>query len=166
MTAEVTLGRVSGLHGVRGWLKVYSYTDPPNAIADYSPWCLEIQGQRSEYELERLQQHGNRLLARIRGVDNRDLAASLVGATITITRDQLPATSNDEYYWADLVGLEVVNEDGVRLGTVDRLFETGANDVVVVTGERERLIPWLVGQVIRKVDLKGRQLRVDWDADF
>lgn len=162
----VTLGHVSGLHGVRGWIKVFSYTDPQPAILDYAPWTLSKDGQCARFPVGQVRQHGNRLIAKLVGLDDRDQAACWVGAEILVDRDRLPPTADDEYYWADLIGLAVVTTDGRELGRVERLMETGANDVLVVSGERERLIPWLPGRVIAAVDLDNGQIRVDWDPDI
>ena len=164
--ATVTLGRVSGLHGVKGWIKVFSYTDPQQAIFDYTPWTLDKDGERRNFAIGQGRQHGSRLIASLAGIDDRDEAANWVGATILIDREGLPPTAENEYYWADLIGLVVVTQQGRELGRVERLFETGANDVLVVTGERERLIPWLPDRVIVDVDLDQGQIRVDWDPDI
>lgn len=166
MTREVTLGRISGLHGVRGWIKVLSYTDPPHSIGNYPNWVLQLPDARREANVEQVQQDGNRIRAKLAGIDDRDLAAAWVGASIVVDRQQLPPTADGEYYWADLVGLEVIAEGGQSLGRVTRLMETGANDVLVVSGDRERLIPWLPGSVIQEVDLENGRLRVDWEQDF
>jgi 16S rRNA processing protein RimM len=105
-------------------------------------------------------------VARISGVDDRDAAAVWVGADILVARSQLPAAKPGEYYWADLEGLDAVTPDGTALGRVSHLFETGANDVLVLRGERERLVPYLPGSVVREVDLAARRIVLDWDPDF
>ena len=161
----VTLGHVSGLHGVRGWIKIHSYTDPRPAILDYSPWTLDQGGERGQFEVSQVRRHGSRLTAKLAGLDDRDQAASWVGAEILVDRGRLPPTAENEYYWADLIGLAVETADGRSLGRVERLIETGANDVLVVAGDRQRLIPWLPGRVIVAVDLDGGRIRVDWDAE-
>lgn len=169
MTARcepLKVGYISGLHGVSGWVKVFSYTDPPDNIFNYQPWSLEQGMQRRTVSLVDAKRHGSGLIARLQGIDDRDAAAPLVGATITVPRDRLPVPSAGQYYWADLVGLEVVNSDGQKLGVIQRLFETGANDVMVVTGDRQRLIPWLTGDVITDVDLVRGRITVQWDPDF
>ena len=162
----IVVGRVSGLHGVRGWIKVYSHTQPRNNILGYSTWYLKRQGEWRVMELQEGQSHGKGILAHLTGVDDRDLAASLVGSDIAIRSEQLADTAEDEYYWADLIGLKVVTEEGIELGTVDSLFETGANDVLVVRGERERLIPYIPEQVITEVNLIEGRMVVNWDPEF
>lgn len=163
---RVVLGRIAGLHGVRGWVKVHSYTEPREGLFGYRAWTLEQAGATRVVELQTGRVQGSRLIAKLAGIDDRDEAAGLVGTQISVGRDALPETGPGEYYWADLVGLEVETADGTVLGRVERLFATGANDVMVVTGERERLIPWLLGQVIEAVDLDARRIRVNWDPEF
>lgn len=158
----VVLGRIAGVYGVRGWVRVHSDTAPRENILRYSPWMVGGQ-PRTVAEGRR---HGKGLVARLEGCDDRDQAVTLVGQSIEIRRDQLPPPRPDEFYWADLEGLQVETLEGVDLGVVDHLFETAANDVVVVRGERERLIPFLWGDVIKDVDFSAGLLRVDWDPDF
>ncbi len=162
----VLVGRVSGLFGVGGYVKVYSYTDPPENILRYRPWLLKLGSEWRSTELEQGRRHGKGLVAKLQGCDDRDGAARLVGADIAIARGQLDALAPGEYYWADLIGLRVRHTDGSDLGVVEQLLETGANDVLVVRGERERLIPFLPGPVVTAVDLEQGELTVDWDPDF
>lgn len=159
---RVTVGRVVGLFGVRGWVKVYSHTRPREAILNYSPWLLEINGSWRDFEVVEGRQQGKGVIARLRGYDDRDAAMALVGSEIAVAMAQLPPTQNNEYYWAQLEGLRVVTLDGDELGAVSHLFETGANDVMVVKGERERLIPFSKN-TIQRVDLTGGVIHVDWD---
>lgn len=180
---HVVLGRISGLFGVRGWVKVFSHTAPRDGIVGYRRWTLSQDGKQREVKVLEGREQGKVIIARIEGYDDRDQAAALLGAEISVARSELPASGDNGYYWADLVGLKVVNSDGVELGVVDHLFETGANDVVVVRGERERLIPWVsadkaaemeeaefipaeVSPTILSVDLEQGLLTVDWDAEF
>jgi 16S rRNA processing protein RimM len=111
-------------------------------------------------------QQGKGVVARLAECDNRDQAYALMGSEIAVRRDQLPATAPGEYYWSELQGLDVVNTDGESLGTVDHLLETGANDVLVVKGDRERLIPFVMDEVVIAVDREQGRIRVDWDKDF
>ncbi|MBI3897932.1 MAG: ribosome maturation factor RimM [Gammaproteobacteria bacterium] len=161
---RVTVGRVAGLFGIRGWVKVYSHTRPPEAILDYRPWLIEIGGAWRPFEIAEGQMHGKGIIARLDGIADRDQAAALVGATIAVALDQLPAATENEYYWAELEGLRVINLAGQELGRVSHLFETGANDVMVVQGERERLLPFSK-PVIQRVDIAGGVIHVDWDAE-
>lgn len=163
---RVILGRISGLYGVRGWVKVFSYTSPITNILNYSPWQLCQHGQWQTVSVCEAQAHGKGIIAHLESIHDRDEAAGLLGAEIAVSRSQLPSPPEGEYYWMDLIGLMVVNSDGVTLGQVDHLLETGANDVLVVKGEREHLIPFLPERVILDVDLVQRVLQVDWDENF
>lgn len=163
----VTLGRISGVHGIQGWVKVHSETSPRAGIVEYSPWYLDQAGRRAAWRVTAGRQQGKVIVAKLAGCNDRNSAEALVGSEIRIRRQQLPATTAPgEFYWADLVGLRVETLGGIVLGTIDRLFETGANDVIVVAGERERLVPYLWQQVVREVDLEAGVMRVDWDPEF
>lgn len=158
----VTLGRIVGLYGVRGWVKVFSETAPIENIFRYQPWLVDgADRQALEYR-----SHGKGLIARLNGCDDRDEARALIGRAIEVRRDQLPPPAADEFYWADLEGLEVETLDGRGLGRVSHLIETGANDVLVVRGDRERLIPFVWMQVVQDVDFALGRVRVDWDPEF
>lgn len=163
---RVLVGRVSTFYGLKGGLKIFSYTDPRENIINYSPWQLNCNGEWLVYDLFSGRRHGKTVIAQLRGIEDRNQAAELVGVDISVWRDQLPAEVEGEYYWADLIGLNVINTDGTALGQVDHLIETGANDVLVLIGERERLIPYIMGSVVLSVDLQVAVIRVDWDPDF
>lgn len=165
---RVVLGRITGLFGVKGWVKVYSETDPPANILDYSPWYLQLAGGWQAFEVQQGQVHGKGIIARLGTCTNRDEASPLLGAAIAVDRKQLPELAGDEYYWADLLGLEVLNQRDESLGRVDHLLETGANDVLVVITEdkQELLIPYIKGDVVKEIDLDKGCLRVDWNPDF
>jgi len=160
----VPLGHISGVHGVRGWVKIHSLTEPREAIFEYQPWLL---GESLE-EVRILQgkKHGSRLIALFENTNDRETAEVLVTTPIAAYRDQLPETEDGEYYWMDLVGLAVKLEDGTVLGEVSNLLATGANDVMVVKGDRERLVPFVQGQYVKQVDLENGVIVVDWDPDF
>jgi len=160
----VVLGRVAGVHGLHGWVKVFSDTEPRENILTYSPWYLGTPAQPREVLGGRLQ--GKGLVARLAGCSDRDRAAGLVGMEIAVRRDQLPPATADEFYWTDLEGLRVETESGETLGLVHHLFSTGANDVLVVRGSRERLVPFLWGTVVEDVDFEQGLIRVRWDPDF
>jgi 16S rRNA processing protein RimM len=161
----IALGKINGVFGIKGWVKIYSYTRPRERILEYSPWILELDGSRTELKVSDGQVHGKGLIARFEGIEDRNQAEKLVGAVINITDQDLPDTAADEYYWSQLVGLDVSTTQGIELGKVTHLFETGANDVMVVRGERERLIPFTRDAVI-EVDLDSGKITVDWDPDF
>ena len=162
--ARVAMGRIGAPHGVKGWVRIQSETRPRENLLDYTPWYLGEE-QRPCRVLE-VRTQGKHLVARIEGIDSREQAAALTHGVIRVDRAVLPPAAEDEYYWADLEGLAVVAEDGTSLGTVDGLMETGANDVLVVRGERERLIPFIQGSVVREVSLAEGRITVDWDPDF
>lgn len=145
---------------------MYSYTRPRENIVRYQPWYLKQGGEWKEMELAEGQRHGKGVIARLAACSDRDQAQRLIGCEIGVRRSQLPELQPGEYYWRDLEGLEVVNLAGKKLGVVDSLLETGANDVLVVKGERERLIPFVQGPVVVEVDLQHGRMRVDWDEDF
>lgn len=161
---RVSVGRVVGLFGIGGWIRVYSHTRPREAILSYSPWRVETAAGWRELEVAEGRPQGKGVVARLAGYSDRDAAAELVGAEIAILISQLPKAGAHEYYWAELEGLRVVNLAGQELGRVSHLLETGANDVLVVRGERERLIPFGQG-IIRQVDLEAGVICVDWDAE-
>lgn len=161
---RVLLGHVASVHGVKGWVKIHSYTDPRDAIFDYQPWLLG-DAESATTVLEG-KTSGKYLLARLKGVSNREEAEALAGQKIAVARDSLPPLQDSEFYWADLVGLEVLNQDGSALGRIREMLATGANDVMVVSGERDRLIPFVMGLYVSQVDLDQGVVTVDWDAEF
>lgn len=169
MTGErrVLLGKIVGVFGVKGWVKIQSHTEPREALFDYRPWVLRQRGTEREIRKFEGRPQGRGLVALLPGVDTREAAEALIGTEIWVEREQLPAPAAGEYYWVDLEGLSVSTVDGVALGRVSHLFGTGANDVLVVRdGERERLIPFLPDDVVKQVDLPGGRLVVDWDPEF
>jgi|SRR5690554_932631 16S rRNA processing protein RimM len=161
----IIMGRIVAPYGVYGWVKIQPHTEVPDGLLDYGDWWLGRDGQWQQYELEAGKMHGAVLLAKLKGISDRDMAFALKGKQISVPRSHLPAPEEDEYYWTDLIGLQVINLQNVELGKIDNIFETGANDVLVVKGERERLIPF-VGQVVLDVNLETGVMRVDWDAGF
>ena len=164
---RILVGRIVGLFGVDGWVKVESYTEPRERILKYRPWLVKSAGGETEMAQVRGRSHGKGLVAALPQVVDRDAAMAWVGAEIWVRRSALPRAKRGEYYWVDLEGLEVVTGEGVALGKVSHLFATGANDVLVVRdGERERMIPFVLEQFVRNVDLGSRRIVVDWDPDF
>lgn len=162
----VIVGRVSGLYGVRGWVKIFSYTEPRENILDYDSWQV---GRTGHWRIERVAEgrpHGKGVVARLAGCDDRDAASLLVGQEIAIYRSQLPDADQGDFYWTDLEGLRVRTPEGVDLGKVDHLLATGANDVLVVEGDRQRLIPFVLDEIVRQVNLDEGWIEVDWDPEF
>ena len=162
----VILGRVSGVFGVKGWLKVQSYTEPRDNIVGFGAWTLRRDGVDRSFEVEDGHSHAGSVVAKLHGIDDRDRARDLVGADVVVVREQLPATATGELYWTDLEGLEVQTTTGIVLGKVDHLLATGGNDVLVLDSTPERLIPFVVGAVVKEVDLERGLIVVDWSPDF
>jgi len=164
-SSSVLVGCVRGVHGLRGWIRVQSHTQPVENILDYSPWQLRLEQGCVEARVSLGRCHGCGIVVKLEGVDDRDAARRLVGAAVMIDRAQLPAPGHDEFYWIDLIGLRVVDTSGVELGIVDHLIETGSNDVLVIEGERQRLVPFILESVVKRVDLSSGLLIVDWERD-
>ena len=162
----VVLGQINGLFGVRGWVKVFSHTEPRENIVGYRDWLLAGPGGWQPVRVLEGKRHGKGVIARLAGCEDRDAAQALVGREIAVRRSQLPPPGAGCWYWTDLEGMEVVTEQGESLGRLDHLFATGANDVMVVKGDRQRLIPFVTGQVVKDVDADARRIRVDWDPEF
>lgn len=160
----VILGRLDGAWGVKGWVRVYSYADPPAAIFDYQPWSLE--GRESEIRVIEWRRAGPRLVARLEGVDTLEQADLLKHAAVRVARARFPELPEGQYYWRDLEGLDVINREGGVLGRVRGLMPTGAHDVLVVGGEAPVLIPFVPGTYVDEVDLEGGRILVDWSKDW
>ncbi len=164
---RVVLGRITGLYGVRGWLKIFSYSRPRENIFSYNPWLIEqSQDVSLAQQVIAWKVQGKGLIAQLDGINDRNMAQTYVGLDIAVPREALPALAKDEYYWCDLIGLKVVNQNQDVLGTVIEIMETGANDVVMVEGEEKYLIQLLKGSVIKKVDHEQGQMLVDWDGEY
>ena len=165
--ARVIIGRVNGTYGVRGWVRLQSFTRPEDNALSFPQWYLRVDndGWRQMRVLAARRQ-GKSFVAQLQGCDDLDAATRVLGATVAVPRASFPPLEQGEYYWTDLVGMTVVTQTGVPLGTVERLLETGANDVLVVRGERERLIPFIGPQVIERVDVERKCIAVDWEREF
>ena len=163
----ITVGRLHGAFGVRGEVKLESFTDPLRSIARYQPWILrDARGIERACEGVRVREGGKGLIATMPGIEDKDAADALRGTEVLVPRSALPPPAEGEFYWVDLEGLRVVNLDGADFGIVSHLFSTGANDVLVAQGERERMIPFVLPDYIRSVDFEAGVVTVDWDADF
>jgi 16S rRNA processing protein RimM len=173
---KVLHGHVTGVVGLQGWVKVHSDTNPRDNITNYKRWWLKQSGHWKQWEVLDGRPQGKTIVAKLHGVSTPEEAAVLIGSTIAVDRDEMPALNSGEYYWADLTGMLVRTVDGIEIGPGIRLFETGANDVVVVSdqrpnyaddgGEIEVLVPWVVPDVVTEVDMENRTITVDWDPDF
>jgi 16S rRNA processing protein RimM len=159
---SVEVGRLGAAHGVRGWLRVQSFTDPPQRLFEWTRWRLE---SGSEMKLLEVRPQGDGWIARLEGIDERDAASRLTGQLVLVDRDELPPTTGREHYRADLVGYEVKNGDGALLGVIEHFIDTPANAVMVIKGEREHLVP-VSAQHLRSVDQVARRVIVDWPEDF
>lgn len=160
----ITLGKLSGVYGVKGWLKIYSHTEPAKNILNYNPWLVQTRQGWKSVDVREGRPHGKSILVKFDEVDDRDEAQIWVGREVAIYKSQLP-NLDDGYYWHQLIGLTVINNDGETLGKVTEMFATGANDVVVV-GDNEHLIPFVEGPVITDIDLDGGVMRVVWGLDW
>lgn len=169
---QIVIGRLMGAHGIKGWVKVFSYTDPMESILDYSPWLVTKAGKVQRLAVEAGKRQGKGLVALLEGFEDRSQAELLNGAEISIPRERLPALEDGEFYWHQLEGLKVVNDKDEILGIVDHMLETGGNDVMVVRpaedsiDDAERLIPYVEGSIVINVDLEGECIRVAWEADY
>lgn len=167
----IVLGRIVAPFGVHGWLRVHPFGDDPEAWRKMPRWWLSADADASDeswkaHGLEAVKLHGDGVVAKLVGIDDRNASEVLGNCYFGAPRSALPLPAPGEYYWTDLIGLEVVNMQEQHLGRVRSLIETGANEVlVVVDGERERLLPF-VEQVVRTVDVSGGMIRADWDGDW
>jgi 16S rRNA processing protein RimM len=161
------MGRVLGAHGVKGALMVASFCEPPRRLLSYSTWWLVRGDESRAVAMLRGQDSTKGLIVELDGISDRDAANALKGTEIAIERSLLPALGKGQFYWTDLEGLRVVNQDDLELGRVDHLFDNGAHPILVVReGERERMIPFVLDRHVLGVDLEGGVIRVDWDSDF
>ena len=167
---KVLLGQLSAVFGVKGWIKVTSHTQPRENILNYPEWLLKIGDTWKLTKVEQGRPHGKTLVAKLAGCDDRDQAQLLVNTKIAIYRSQLPETGEDEYYWSDLLGMQVITVKGDALGKVAEILETGSNDVLVIKKKSsgktvESLVPWLEGDVITNVDKNEKIITVNWETD-
>lgn len=171
----ITVGQVGSVYGVRGWLHINSFTEPSEQITHYLPWCLKSRRGVEAVEIEAVKPHAGKLIAKFVGIDDRDQAKPLVQSEIQIDVSLLPDLPEGEYYWHQLEQLKVICDfDGQQtlVGRVERLMETGANDVFVVKGTKEsvdreeRLIPYISDQVVKSIDLAAGEMIVNWDPQF
>lgn len=175
MESRLTLGRVAGVYGIKGWVKLQSFTRPLDNLLEYRDvWIVRGEQATDGFaaQLTEGRVHGGSLIARLTGrdgqvIEDRDVAAALIGCEIRIDRSELPKPGEGEFYWSDLVGLSVRNVEGVALGKVDSVTSNGAQDVLVVQdGETERLIPFVQGPIIRSVSLDAQEIVADWQPDY
>ena len=167
---NLVIGKIGAPHGVKGWVKINTYTNVPEGIFEYSPWIL---GEEQEYRVDQWRPHGKVLVAKLVNIETRDDAERIKNLDIRITAEQLPELEEGEFYWRELTGMQVVTTQGYDLGVVKDVFNTGANDVIQVKanakdafGQKERLLPFVLDEVVQAVDKVGRIITVDWDPGF
>lgn len=166
--SRIIIGRTGGAHGVRGWMKIMSYTRPRQNIFSYSPWLLHVGDTWQQIEVEESQHRGDRLLVKLAEIESPEQARLYMNCDIAIMREQLPDLKEGEYYWHDLIGLEVLNQDLISLGKVSEITETGANDVLVIKSDENKkciFIPLVMDVYVKQVDLTARQIHIDWQIE-
>jgi 16S rRNA processing protein RimM len=170
------LGKISGFYGIKGWLKIYSYTQPRENIVHYKALKIKQTNHRGtklwqDIKLDQGKAHGKGVVAHFLGYDNRESATHLIGAELAVYRSEFKSTAKDEYYWTDLVDLAVINLEGIELGSVKQLIETAAHDVLVINSKQNStennvkadiLIPFVRDYFVKQVDLTLKKIVVDW----
>ena len=166
----LVVGKIGAPYGVKGWVKINSYTDESTGIFDYTPWIL---GDGKTYLVDQWRHSGKAMVAKLENIETRDDAERIKNAEISIQAEQLPELEGDDFYWRDLIGMQVETLEGYGLGTVKELFETGANDVMLVKarsndafGQKERMLPFIRESVVKTVDMQAKTITVDWDPGF
>ncbi len=159
------VGKISGLFGVNGWVKIFSHTQPRKNILSYQPWHIQKDGQWQMLNVIKGREQGKTIVVQLKDINDREQARSMIGVDVYIEKSQLPELPQGEYYWEDLIGLEVINQENVILGKVSNLVDTGSNNVLIVNGNKEHWVPYIEPFLIN-VDLDKQQIIVDWDKDF
>ncbi|SCC14182.1 ribosome maturation factor RimM [Gilliamella intestini] len=169
----IVVGKLGSSYGIRGWLRIFSFTESPDSIFDYTPWYIQLAGQWQEVIVESFKPHNHDMIVKLKGIDDRNQAIALTNIEVFVDAEKLPALSNGDFYWKDLIGCRVKTVNNYDLGLVTDLMETGSNDVLVVKanlkdafGATERLIPFVDNQFIKQVDLTTKTIVVDWDPAF
>ena len=164
---KIYLGKITGVHGIKGWLKIQSFSSPPENILNYPSWIIYNQGEEDFYSIEQGRKQNNKIVVKLEKIDDRNTAESLINSKILILRSDLPKLSNENYYWSDLVGLSVLNSEEKVIGKIESLIETGANDVmVIITLKDERiLIPFVMHEIIKEVSVEQNYIKIDWSIE-
>lgn len=162
----ISVGKIGAPFGLDGAVKIVSFTEQPEDIFDYHPWYVNKKGQWVEVELEGEAVQGKYLVAQLVGCEEKEEAQLWTNCEIAVKRSQLPELPPGKYYWSDLEGLTVKTVEGLTLGTIDEVMDTGANPVLVIQGEKRHLVPYLPEQVVKEVNLASNYMIVDWDSDF
>jgi len=164
---KIYLGKITGVHGIKGWLKIQSFSSPLENILNYPSWIINNQGEEDFYSIEQGRKQNNKIVVKLEKIDDRNTAESLINSKIQILRSDLPKLSNENYYWSDLVGLSVLNSEETVIGKIESLIETGANDVmVIITLKDERiLIPFVMHEIIKEVNVELNYIKIDWSIE-
>ncbi|MFA5961005.1 MAG: ribosome maturation factor RimM [Tatlockia sp.] len=165
-TDWIVVGRFGRAHGIKGFVTVHSYTEPRENILRYADWHGFIDSQWKPIKVLHLEVNNKSILVQVDGYQEREQAARLTHIDIAMTRSQLPVLPAGEYYWHDLIGMQVIDPNGALFGTVTEIMPTGSNDVLIVEGEKKHLIPYIMDQVVLSIDPQQRIITVDWDMDF
>ncbi len=177
-TDPIVIGKIVGIHGIKGWFKIVSFTRPKENILTYNSWLVKhglakqnisapMENEWRQMQLLEGKGQGKSLFAFLKGVNDRDGAASFVNSEIAINKSQLPTPKEGEFYWHDLIDMQVINQQRKVLGVVKEILETGANDVLVVGINKERcLIPYVQDIYIKDVDIEQGIIQVDWQSYY
>ena len=161
---KVFIGKVTGVHGIKGWLKIQSFSSPPENILNYPSWIIANQGLEDFYLIEQGKKLNNKIIVKLEKIDDRTTAEFLINSKIQILRSDLPKLTNESYYWSDLEGLNVLNSEDNMIGKIESLIETGANDVMVINRSKNKrvLIPFVMHEIIKEVNIELNFVKVDW----
>lgn len=162
----VTLGRISGAYGIKGWVRIRSYTERRDDIGRFTDWILEKRDLKRRVAVVSSKLHGQDVVAKLEGIDDRDAARELAGSAVMVERAALPVCGPGEYYWADLEGLSVRTVRGEELGTIDHLLAMPAHDILVLAGTPARMIPFVAGTIVKRIDLDAGVVIVEWERSF
>ena len=162
---KLLVGKINGFFGVQGWVKIFSYTEPRKNILEYQPWYFIDDGAYKVIEMTTGREQSKTIVAHVKGIDSKDQAVQLIGKSLYIDKDQLPQLDDNEHYWHELVGFRVINKDGIDLGVVNYLVDTGSNNVLVIKGDKEHWIPYIEPYLV-SIDKQNRFISVDWDENF
>ena len=170
LTQPLIVGRFGGAYGIKGWVKLFSHTEPAENILSYKGLWIQTGSDWKQLDVASAKAHGQGFIIKVNGYDDRDKAAELTSRDVAIEKGQLPSLdeNKDGYYWADLVGMTVVNTEEETLGVVESLMETGANDVMVLNTNdgNERLVPFVSNEIVKSVDVNDQRMIVEWPSDF
>ncbi|NQZ52956.1 MAG: ribosome maturation factor RimM [Piscirickettsiaceae bacterium] len=165
----IPVGKISGIFGVKGWMKVFSFTEPRRNILAYSPLYISRKGEWVEAKISGGRAQGKGIVIGLVDITDPDQVLPLIGSELAITKKQLKPTAKDEFYWSELIGLEVINLRNEVLGQVKEILATGAHDVLLVQDKEhdvERLIPFVMGEIVEQVNLDDNVIRVNWELDY